>query len=72
MDRVRTAAEDDADDARVVLGKLIVGQNLAEGVQLADTAADELRGLRSEIKNDNLLLHKRYVNVESSMLNVQC
>ena len=45
VDRIGRSREDDADDGGVVLGKLVVGQDLAEGVQLADAAADKLRGL---------------------------
>ena len=57
VDRVGRTTQDDANDGGVVLRELVVRQNLAEGVQLAHTPSDELRGLRSEIKNDNLLLH---------------
>jgi hypothetical protein len=57
VDRVRTATEDDTDDGRVVLRELVVRQNLTERVQLAHTTADELRGLRSEVENDDFLLH---------------
>ena len=39
------SGEDDADDRRVVDGKLVVGKNLAEGVKLTHTTADELCGL---------------------------
>lgn len=62
MDRVGTATEDDTDDGRVILGKLVVRQNLTERVQLAHTAADELRGLRSEVENDDFLLHIIYLD----------
>jgi len=54
---IRTAAENHSNDRGVIMGKLVVGNDLAEGVQLAHTAADELRGLRAEIKDDDLLLH---------------
>ena len=57
MHRIRASAEDYANNAGIVLGKLVVGHNLAEGVELAHTAADKLRGLRTEIKNNYLLLH---------------
>ena len=45
----------------IVLREFVVGHNLAEGVQLAHTAADKLRGLRTEIENNNLLCHT-YIN----------
>ena len=51
------ATQDDANDRWVVLGELVVGQNLAEGIQLAHTTANELCGLRTEIEDNNLLLH---------------
>ena len=57
MNRIRTSTKDYTNDAWIILRKLIVRHNLAEGVKLAHTAADELRGLRTEIKYDNLLLH---------------
>ena len=57
VDRERRATEDDSDDGGIILRKLVVRKNLAEGVELSDTTSDELRGLRSEIENDNLLLH---------------
>ena len=41
----------------IVLGELVVRKNLAKGIQLTHTAANELRGLRAEIEDDNLLLH---------------
>ncbi len=56
----RAAREYDADDT---LGGfppvrvLVVGDDFAVDAQFADTASDELGGLRPEIKNDNLLLH---------------
>jgi len=37
--------------------KFVVRYNLAIDIQFAQPAADELRGLRTEIKNNNLLLH---------------
>ena len=37
--------------------KLVVRHNLAIDIQFAQPTADELRGLRTEIKNNNLLLH---------------
>ena len=57
VNRVRTSAEDNTNHAGVVLWELVVGHNLAEGIKLANTAADKLRSLRTEIKNNNLLLH---------------
>ena len=57
VNREGASAEDDADDRRVVLRELVVGHNLAEGIKLAHTAANELRGLRTKIKNYYLLLH---------------
>ena len=70
--RIGASAEDDTDNAGVVLRELVVRHNLAEGVQFAYTAADELRGLRTEIKNNNLLLHLLYclmINVQLLMFN---
>ena len=57
VDAVRRSAEDDTNHIGVVLRELVVRQNLAKGVELTDTTADELRGLRTEIENNNLL-HK--------------
>ena len=57
VNREGTSAEDDTDDRGVVLRELVVGHNLAEGIKLAHTTADELRGLRTEIENNYLLLH---------------
>ena len=57
MYRVRASAEDNTDNTGIVLRELVVRHNLAEGIKLANTAADELRCLRTEIKNYNLLLH---------------
>ena len=55
--RVGASAEDNANHGWVVLRELVVGHNLAEGVELAYTTAYKLCGLRTEIKNYNLLLH---------------
>ena len=57
MHGVRRAAQDDSYHRGVVLGELVVRKNLAERIQLAHSATYELRGLRTEIENDNLLLH---------------
>ena len=39
------------------MGELVVGNDFAIHVQLAHAPPDKLRGLRSEIKNDDFLLH---------------
>ena len=50
MDRIRRTTKDDTDDISIVtLGVLVVRQNLTEGVEFAHPAANELRGLRTEI-----------------------
>ena len=43
--RIRASAEDDTNNAGVVLRKLVIGHNLAEGVEFANTTADKLCGL---------------------------
>ena len=58
IDRERRAGEDHADDRWIVVRKLVVGQDFAILTELAHTASDELRGLRSEVENDYLFLHK--------------
>ena len=45
VNRIRRAAQDDANHRRVVLGELIVRQNLAEGIQFTHTTAYQLCGL---------------------------
>ena len=48
--RIGRTTEDDTNDVGiVVLGVLVVRQNLTEGVEFTDTTANELRGLRTEI-----------------------
>ena len=46
-----------ADDRRVVGRKLIVGQDFAERVEFAHAASDELGGLRTEVEDNDFLLH---------------
>ena len=60
VNRVGRTAQDDTNDIGVVLGELVVRHNLAKGVELADTTAYELGGLRTEIENNNLL-HRIYL-----------
>ena len=55
--RIRRAAEDDSDDRGVVLRELVVGKNLAEGVELTDASSYKLGRLRPEVEDDNLLFH---------------
>ena len=62
VNRVRRATQDDSNHTRVVLRELVVGQNLAEGIQFTDTTTYQLRGLRTEIQNNNLLCHTYYIN----------
>ena len=58
INTIGTTSQYHAYDIRVLGGKLVVGQYLAEGIQLAQTACDELGRLRPEIQdNDFLLLH---------------
>ena len=57
VDAIGRTAENHAYHRGVVLRKLVVGHNLAKGVQLAHPAANELRGLRAEVENNNLLHH---------------
>ena len=43
---------------KVIVGKLVVGKNLAKSIHFAYTPADELRGLAAKVKNNYLLLHR--------------
>src|SRR5574344_556775 len=45
MNGIRRAAQDNTDDRRVILRKLVVWQNFAERVQLSHTTTNKLRGL---------------------------
>ena len=63
VNTVRRTAEDDTNDRGVVLGKFVVRKNLAEGVEFAHTTAYKLSSLRTEIQDDNLLLHKYIIVV---------
>ena len=45
MNGVRTTAQDDTNHRWVILWKLVVRHNLAEGIKLTYTTADQLRGL---------------------------
>ncbi len=38
--------------------EFVIRQNFTEGVKFTQTAADQLRSLRTEIKNDDFLLHR--------------
>ena len=60
MDAVGRATEDDADDGGVVLGELVVRQNLTKGIQLTYTTTYQLCRLGAEIQYDYFLLHKNY------------
>ena len=55
--REGASGQDDALHAPVAVGELVVRHDFAIHIQLADAAADELRGLRTEVENDNLFLH---------------
>ena len=57
VNRERRTAQDHTNHRGIVLRELVVGQDFTEGVQLTDTTADELRGLRTKIQDYNLLLH---------------
>ena len=57
IDGERTTGENHTDDVGVVLWKFVVRENFAESVQFAHAATNELRGLRTEIENDDFLLH---------------
>ena len=54
---VGRTAEDDAYHVAIVLGVLVVRQNLAKRIEFAHTPADELGGLRTEVENNDFLLH---------------
>ena len=56
IDAVRTACQNDADNIRVRYWELVVRQYLAEGVELAQTACNQLSGLRTEVQDDDFLL----------------
>ena len=59
IDAVGTACQDDTNHIGIGYRKLVVRQYLAEGVELAQATCNELCGLRTEVKNNNLLLlHK--------------
>ncbi len=49
------SAQDNTYHIAVILRILVVGKNLAEGVQLANAASNELRGLTSEIQYNDFL-----------------
>ena len=55
IDAQRRTAQYHTDHVLVVLRVLVVRQNLAERVQFAYAAADQLRGLASEIQYDDFL-----------------
>ena len=55
VDAIGRTRKDDADDIGIVEGHLVVGEDFAERVQLADAPSDELCGLRTEVKNDDFL-----------------
>ena len=55
IDDVRATFQDDADNIGVANREFFVGQYLADCVKLAQTACNELGGLRTEVENDNLL-----------------
>ncbi len=57
VDGVGTSAQDHSYDRWVILGELVVGQNLTKGVQLAHAATYELGRLRTEVEDDDFLLH---------------
>lgn len=57
MHTIRRTAEDDANHVGVVLRIFVIRQNLAERIEFAHTTADELRGLRPEVENNDFLLH---------------
>ena len=59
----RRTAQYDTNHAGVVLGKLVVGQNLTKCVQLAHAAANELGGLRTKVQDDDFLLHELNYNI---------
>ena len=44
-------------DARKIFGYLVVGYDLAIGVQFAESTADELCCLRAKVEDEYLLLH---------------
>ena len=45
VNRIGRTAQNHTNHRGVVLRELVVGQNLAESIQLTDTTADKLRGL---------------------------
>ena len=47
--------EDDTNHIGVISREFIVWHDFAEGVELTHTASDELRGLRTKVKNDDFL-----------------
>ena len=55
--RIWRTAEDYANHITVVFRILIIWKYLTEGVELANTASDKLRCLRTKVENDNFLLH---------------
>ncbi len=58
------------------MGKLVVGDDFAESIQFAYAAADELRRLRTEIEDNDFLLHRNiillYVNLGGANLRHVC
>ena len=57
MNRIRRSAQYHTNHRGVVFRELVVRQDLTESIKFADTPAYELRGLRTEIQNNYLLLH---------------
>ena len=57
VNRERTARQNHAYHSRVVVREFVVRQNFTECIEFAQTTSNELCCLRTEIKNDDFLLH---------------
>ena len=55
--REGATGQDDPFHAIIVFRKFVVGNNFTIDIQFANAPSDELRGLRTEVENDNLFLH---------------
>ena len=66
VNAIGRTTEDDTNDRRIVLGKLIVGEYLTKSIEFAHTSANELCGLRTEIENNDFLLHDYIIDKNCS------
>ena len=53
----RRTRKNDTNHRRIIVRKFVVRQNFAESVHFADATPNELSGLRTEVEDNNFLLH---------------